>query len=79
MVVLPTSPTLAAVRRALGLSQTIAAMNAGTSLDAVARAEEGSGLPASTVDTVAKLVRSYERQGVEFLENGFVLRFQPTM
>jgi len=67
---MPTAEQLRAARAMLRLSIGELAARSGVSARTIARCETGEGIPLVSVRTLQRLVQAYEREEIEFTQNG---------
>jgi DNA-binding XRE family transcriptional regulator len=73
---MPTAEQLRAARAMLGWSMEELAARSGVSARTIARCETGEGVPLVSVRTLRRLVQAYEREGIEFTQNGQGVRLR---
>jgi predicted transcriptional regulator len=73
---MPTAEQLRAARAMLGITIEELASRSGVSARTIARCEAGEGIPLVSVRTLRKLVQAYEREGLEFTQNGQGVRLR---
>ena len=73
---MPTAEQLRAARAMLEWSMEELSTRSGVSARTIARCETGEGVPLVSVRTLRRLVQAYEREGIEFVQNGLGVRLR---